>query len=140
MADVRRSLPCDACAASGEQCPKKGFSQVTVDDLVKEPDYWVAHFQRAEQARVIFPGVKVALFPILVAAIALECGCKPYQLRKRDGGDRIVYGPTQAAASDQEKAYALAMRILQSDLYSTNPDVRDAVDAVLAIHRAAEGQ
>lgn len=46
-----------------------------------------------------------------------------------------------AAAPDyHERAYILAMLVLQSEAYRTDADLRDAVDSVLATHREAEGQ
>lgn len=42
-----------------------------------------------------------------------------------------------AAPLYHEEAYALAMLVLQSPLYHEQLDVRDAVDAVLAVHRLA---
>jgi hypothetical protein len=46
-----------------------------------------------------------------------------------------------AAAPDyHEHAYHLAMLVLQSQLYLSDPDVRDQVDNVLAIHQKANGR
>lgn len=46
-----------------------------------------------------------------------------------------------AVAPDyHEHAYALAMLVLQSDAYRADADVREQVDAVLAIHRKVEGR
>jgi hypothetical protein len=45
-----------------------------------------------------------------------------------------------AASRYHAVAYHLAMLVLQSYLYSEDPDVRDQVDAVLAIHADAEGR
>ena len=44
-----------------------------------------------------------------------------------------------AAPAYHEAAEELAMLVLQSECY-TNPDIRDAVNDVLAIHRRVEGE
>ena len=43
-----------------------------------------------------------------------------------------------AASAYHRESYALAMAGLQSDLYHSDPDFRDAVDNVLAIWRGVE--
>jgi hypothetical protein len=46
-----------------------------------------------------------------------------------------------AAAPDyHDHAHHLAMLVLQSPLYASDPDVREQVDNVLAIHAKAEGR
>lgn len=37
-----------------------------------------------------------------------------------------------------EPAHKLAMLVLQSELYAKDPDVRDAVDDILAVYRLIE--
>lgn len=49
-------------------------------------------------------------------------------------------GILAAAPEYHEHAYTLAMLILQSEAYRADADVREQVDAVLAIHRKAEGR
>ena len=54
--------------------------------------------------------------------------------------DREANAHLIAASPDyHEEAHKLAMLVLQSDLYSSDPDVRDSVDNVLAIHAKARG-
>ena len=71
------------------------------------------------------------------------------QLKAEPFMDQITYGEISedvaeanslliAVAPDyHEEAYVLALLVLQSDLYK-DPDVRDQVDNVLAIHRRVE--
>ena len=54
---------------------------------------------------------------------------------KNEANARLI-----AAAPDyHDDAYILALLVLQSDSYK-DPDIRDSVDNVLAIHKRAEGR
>lgn len=89
-------------------------------------DLGSAHGKRGPQHRVKFPcGKTTKVYPV--------------SLRKRRPPE--MTNPLKLVNSGpyyHEPAHRLAMLVLQSDLYAESPDVRDAVDDVLAVYNLIE--
>jgi len=83
------------------------------------------------------PGIDAARISIIVYGVGRDSlGVHGANRGEALANARLI----SAAPMLKETNYALAMMFLQSSLYRTDPDVREAVDAALAANAIAEGR